>query len=178
MAAIKSVDISDIDFVLSDLVQNNNQSYCMYHHSVADVLAEIKQKCIYIEAAGGLVSNEHNEILCIYRLNMWDLPKGKLQKGESTQAAAIREVQEETGLVDVTSNTYLCSTWHTYMHPKKQKLVVKQTYWYTMTATKNQTIQPQTNEHITDVCWVPKQEIESIITHTYQSIVDVLRKWV
>jgi ADP-ribose pyrophosphatase YjhB (NUDIX family) len=50
-----------------------------------------------VMAAGGLVENEHGEILLIYRKKHWDLPKGKLDAGETLEECAVREVEEETG---------------------------------------------------------------------------------
>ena len=48
------------------------------------------------------------------RLGVWDLPKGKVEKSEDIEQAAVREVQEECGLVDVRLVAPLTSTWHTY----------------------------------------------------------------
>ncbi len=42
-----------------------------------------------IEAAGGIVQNEKKDILFIYRLGKWDLPKGKIEKGEKEEACAV-----------------------------------------------------------------------------------------
>jgi 8-oxo-dGTP pyrophosphatase MutT (NUDIX family) len=55
-----------------------------------------------IQAAGGLVwraSPRGKELAVIHRARYddWTLPKGKLKHGERWQAAALREVQEETG---------------------------------------------------------------------------------
>ena len=49
-----------------------------------------KSQFKWIEAAGGVVLNDTNEILLIYRLDKWDLPKGKLEKGEEPNEAAIK----------------------------------------------------------------------------------------
>ena len=108
----------------------------------------------------------------MFRNNTWDLPKGKLDKGETPEIAAIREVQEETGLQAVTLGTYICSTWHTYSH--KKGTVLKQTYWYQMNAPKNQKIVPQIEEGITELRWIMKNSEQEIMKNTYPSIIDVI----
>jgi hypothetical protein len=50
-----------------------------------------------IQASGGIVFNQKNEILLIKRLGKWDLPKGKIKKSETLEECAIREIEEETG---------------------------------------------------------------------------------
>ena len=51
-----------------------------------------------VDAAGGLICNDLGEFLLIFRNGMWDLPKGKREKGESTAENAVREVMEECGI--------------------------------------------------------------------------------
>jgi 8-oxo-dGTP diphosphatase len=53
-----------------------------------------------VEAAGGVV--ERDGLIAVVhrpRYDDWSLPKGKLEAGESFEQAALREVEEETGLV-------------------------------------------------------------------------------
>jgi 8-oxo-dGTP diphosphatase len=56
-----------------------------------------------IRAAGGVVvrrANGSREVVVVHRpaYDDWTLPKGKARKGESDEACAVREVEEETGL--------------------------------------------------------------------------------
>ena len=81
-----------------------------------------------LPAAGALVINELEEYLMIHRLGYWDLPKGKIEKGEGVRKAALREIEEETGARDVILKKYLLTTWHTYKIKKKRYL--KKTFWY------------------------------------------------
>jgi len=105
-----------------------------------------------IEAAGGVVFNPKGEILTMYRRDSWDLPKGKIDKGETKEIAAVREVQEETGIQQVERGALLHTTYHTYKN-RKRKRVLKPTYWYKMT-TSEYDIQPQVEEDIELVQWI------------------------
>src|ERR671932_523429 len=53
-----------------------------------------------VHAAGGLVVRDDGRIAVIHRprYDDWSLPKGKLDPGESFEEAALREVEEETGM--------------------------------------------------------------------------------
>jgi len=125
-----------------------------------------------ITAAGGVVENEKKEILLIFRRGKWDLPKGKLDEGESIQECAIREVCEETGLEHVEINAKLPDTYHTYQELEKN--ILKKSVWYKMTANSTQTLQPQLEEEITEIKWVPTNELRSYLNKTYPSVRDVL----
>jgi 8-oxo-dGTP pyrophosphatase MutT (NUDIX family) len=52
------------------------------------------------EAAGGVVMRDDGRVAVVHRprYDDWSLPKGKLDPGESFEQAALREVEEETGL--------------------------------------------------------------------------------
>ncbi|MCK5700459.1 MAG: NUDIX domain-containing protein, partial [Cyclobacteriaceae bacterium] len=92
------------------------------------VINDIKKDYTIIKAAGGLVLNE-GEVLMIWRLKKWDLPKGKLDKGEKPKKAAVREVEEECN-VKVKLGKKICHTWHTYKQNGRR--ILKKTYWYRM----------------------------------------------
>jgi len=125
-----------------------------------------------IEAAGGLVTNEENEILFINRLGKWDLPKGKLEKNESIEQCAIREVEEECGIreVRITGNAFY--TYHTYEF--NGEYILKKTHWYKMMAPKKQVLTPQTEEDITEVKWIGENEMKMVLENTYENILLVL----
>ncbi|MBO7125159.1 MAG: NUDIX domain-containing protein [Bacteroidales bacterium] len=138
------------------------------------IFADLKTLYKYIEAAGGFIKNEHDEYLFIFRRGKWDLPKGKLEKGETPEIAAIREVQEETGLQLVKEKSLRCTTWHTY--DTYGEPVLKQTYWFNMETTKNQDSKPQTEEDITELQWLPESEFSKVLGNTFPSIVQVMNK--
>jgi 8-oxo-dGTP pyrophosphatase MutT (NUDIX family) len=125
-----------------------------------------------ITAAGGVVENEKKQILLIFRRGKWDLPKGKLDEGESIEECAIREVCEETGLRKVVITEKLPDTYHTYQELGKN--ILKKSVWYKMTAESNQTLRPQLEEEITEIKWVPADELKYYLNNTYPSVRDVL----
>jgi 8-oxo-dGTP pyrophosphatase MutT (NUDIX family) len=126
-----------------------------------------------IKAAGGLVKNENNEMLFIYRLDKWDLPKGKVEKGEEIEVAAIREIEEECGITDLTILKQLQDTYHIYRF--KDKLILKQTYWFELTSNFKGALVPQLEEDITKVEWLTDTEIETkVLMNTYASIKELL----
>ncbi len=144
----------------------------LYNESIDFLLQLFKSNYTYIEAAGGFIKNELGEYLFIYRREKWDLPKGKLEKGETPEVAALREVAEETGLQNVIEKDYRCSTWHTYeMYGQK---VLKQTYWYNMEAQKNQNSAPQTEEEITELQWLAESDFGKVFENTFPSIITVI----
>ncbi|MFM7089828.1 MAG: NUDIX hydrolase [Bacteroidota bacterium] len=103
-----------------------------------------------IEAAGACVFNQQGELLVIYRRKSWDLPKGKIDPGESPLIAAIREVQEETGVSKLSVSHEIAQTWHTYRQVKR---ILKHTYWFDMT-TSDIGLTPQLEEDIEEARWV------------------------
>ncbi len=127
-----------------------------------------------IEAAGGLVFNDRSEILAIFRLGFWDLPKGKIDPGESTKEAALREVEEETGLKDVKLGEFLKKTYHVY-RSRKNKRILKRTYWYTMYSNQ-ETLIPQHEEDIEQAVWIDPAVFLAEKKAIYGNILDVVHK--
>lgn len=126
-----------------------------------------------IHAGGGLVENEKGEVLLIFRRGIWDLPKGKQDDGETIEQCAIREVQEETGLQQVTSSAFLVTTYHTYNDYGHS--VLKESYWFRMKASSSEALVPQTIEDIHEIKWVPKAELNTYLESTFPSVREVLK---
>jgi len=122
----------------------------------------------YLEAAGGMVRNRNNERLYIYRFGKWDLPKGKIEKNETPEIAALREVTEETGLTGQRIISELPSTYHIYEH--KGRMVFKKTFWYVMEYPGTEKPVPQTEESITDIRWFGQKDMEAVLKNTYASL--------
>jgi ADP-ribose pyrophosphatase YjhB (NUDIX family) len=125
-----------------------------------------------IEAAGGIVQNDKKELLFIYRLEKWDLPKGKVEENEQIEVAAAREIEEETGLKDMVLKKKIGETYHTYNAYGKHYL--KTTHWFYFTSDSHQKLQPQLEENITLIKWIKTKDIKTPMENTYASIKDIM----
>jgi len=126
-----------------------------------------------IVAGGGLLLNEHHELLMIFRRGCWDLPKGKLDDGETIEACALREVEEETGVGNLVSGGLLGITRHQYFDPYIKEEVIKETHWYAMNVMGRPALIPQTEEDITDIRWVPLQEVPALLENSFDTIREI-----
>lgn len=149
--------------------------------SIGAVIEDISQKALErelhrifepIDAAGGVVFNEDNAVLMIYRRGKWDLPKGKRDDGEDMPTCALREVSEETGLLKLELKEKLCDTYHVYA--QNGQSLLKRTAWYKMAGTKNEQPIPQEEENILEVRWVGEKEIGNVAYKSYEAIREIL----
>jgi 8-oxo-dGTP pyrophosphatase MutT (NUDIX family) len=145
----------------------------LLHTDLEKLKKSFIKKFTLIRAAGGLVENENNELLFIYRRGKWDLPKGKVDPGESPEICAVREVKEETGLKTATIDKHLITTYHTYEESGKHFL--KETDWFLMHSPRQDRLEPQTVEQITQATWVESDNLSKYTANTYLLIKDVLR---
>lgn len=122
---------------------------------------------VVVSAAGGLVLNAPKEILFIYRNGIWDLPKGRIEKGESTEIAAIREVEEECGIFNLSIVNKLVTTYHIY-YQNGNKL--KETHWFLMTSNYKKQLIPQLEEGITEVVFKNSVATKQALKSTYANI--------
>ncbi|MEZ4967900.1 MAG: NUDIX domain-containing protein [Saprospiraceae bacterium] len=136
-----------------DLVDKNKQvQNVVLYHDLLDALWADFQGCFTVlEAAGGYVRNDTGELLVFFRRDSWDMPKGKIDPGESPEQAAKREVQEETGLKEVELGPFLIHTYHTYRQNGEK--ILKKTWWYAMRTGESAVI-PQVEEDIEEIRWV------------------------
>jgi 8-oxo-dGTP pyrophosphatase MutT (NUDIX family) len=161
---------------LKELISFYNQlkkidSLYIFHTDIEELRDAFRECFIPIYAAGGLVRNQKNEYLLIFRRGKWDLPKGKLDADESFMEAAVREVQEECGISDITITRQLLSTYHTY--PFQDGLALKKTSWFEMMYRGTETPVPQTEEDIEEVRWVSEEQLATYLPDCYSTIVDV-----
>ncbi len=145
----------------------------IFHHDLEELTEAFKGCFTCINAGGGVILNAQGEFLAIKRNGFWDLPKGKLEKGEDFEIAAVREVVEETGLEGIESLHLLVSTFHIYK--LSGKLVLKETRWFEMRYNGNAKTFLQGEEGITSSRWVKPGKTGFIKKNTYKSILDVLK---
>jgi len=142
-------------------------------HEACDIFNSLFTR---IEAAGGIVRNQKGKSLFIKRLGVWDLPKGKLHKGEPIRDGALREVSEETGLTALRITKQLPSTYHIYTD-RKGKQVLKETFWFEMICEEDQKLIPQTEEDITEVKWFSDKDLHEPLQNTYASLRTLLESY-
>lgn len=144
----------------------------LYHPKKSELLKVFKSKIKVIFASGGIVKNDNNQILFIYRRGKWDLPKGKAEKGESIRETAVREVIEETGIEKLKIDKYFSNTFHIVRNNKKYFL--KETSWFLMSSNFKGKLKPQLNEGIKSVKWKTFDDAKKIKKKTYGNISIIL----
>ena len=125
-----------------------------------------------IEAGGGMALNTDNQLLMIKRNNKWDLPKGKIEKGETIRQTALREVKEECGISGLKIIKKLTPTYHIYF--EKNSWILKKSVWYQMFSADKQKPVPQEEENITEVHWFNKDEVLQCLPHAFSNIKDII----
>lgn len=130
---------------------------------------------VQIEAAGGIVQNEKKDILFIFRRGKWDLPKGKMEKKETPEACAKREVEEETGVKGLVLKKKIGETFHTY--DEFGKHILKTSHWFYFTCKNDQALQPQTEEDITETQWIKTRDMKQPMSNTYENIKDIVGRF-
>ncbi|MDX1751890.1 MAG: NUDIX domain-containing protein [Salinimicrobium sediminis] len=140
----------------------------LYHDKKEKLLKHLFKKLPVVTAGGGMVLNSNNEVLFIYRNGRWDLPKGKVEKNESIEAGAIREVEEETGVKNLKISKFLQTTYHIFQRKGRYRLKV--TYWYEMTTDYTGELVPEEKEGIKKVKWKNMKKAQKALTKSYANI--------
>ncbi len=128
-----------------------------------------------VDAAGGLVFDENGKILTIFRRGNWDLAKGKIDSGETKENAAVREVMEETGIVNVERKEQIGTTLHCFKN-RSGKRILKRSYWFEM-RTHHQKTKAQKEEDIEKVEWVEPQEFLKSYHPMFSNIREILNQY-
>lgn len=138
--------------------------------------AVFSQAFTQIEAAGGIVKR-NGQMLFIFRNEKWDLPKGKIDAGETPEEAAIREVEEECGINKHRIVKSLQPTWHIYQSTWKGSAgewILKKTHWFEMEYTGTENGTPETGENISEIRWFEKEDFELILQNTYSNLKSII----
>lgn len=167
-------DDAMISRTIDQLDKNELPKAVFRHSNPVSLFNRVKDYFTVFEAAGGLISNPAEEVLLMFRRGKWDLPKGKLDEGETLEACALREVQEETGLHNISLDGKITETFHYY--PWKNKKVLKHSHWYRMRFTGTELTIPQIEEDIMDIQWIRPENLGKYMQYSYQNIIDVFLK--
>ena len=159
-----------IELFASDAINN---SMIFYHHDVEMMFNSFLISFPIVEAGGGIVKNNQDDLLFIFRKGCWDLPKGKLDLNEDIKTCAIREVQEECGIEQVNLIKEIKTTYHIF--EKKHKWFIKKTTWFEMLYAGNDIPVPQLEEDITEVKWFKRDTLNMPLSNTYSLINDLVK---
>ena len=155
----------------------DNSSEIVLVHQNPELFFELfRSVFILVPAAGGLVF-KNNKLLIIFRNGKWDLPKGKIDKGETIENAAIREVEEECGIKNPVIDKKLPSTFHIFQSPyrkSKGKWILKETHWFEMNYNGETTGKPQLEEGITKIKWFQKNNLTEVFENTYENLKQII----
>jgi ADP-ribose pyrophosphatase YjhB (NUDIX family) len=170
-------NVTSLEIAL-DLLENTSvKELNVFGENIDEIWTEFQNLFRIIEAAGGIVNNTDGNILFIKRLGKWDLPKGKMEKGESREESAVREIEEETGLKDVELVRFINTTYHIYIERNGDK-VLKCTHWFEMNFKGEDTSKPQIEEGITEVAWKNTSQIEEeVFPSTFKNIKLIIKEF-
>lgn len=174
---LKFEDTTTFEITL-DLLENTSCTELNIYGEKLEILwKNFKQFFKIVEAAGGIVTNTKEEILFIHRLGKWDLPKGKIEKGEKVEDAAIREVEEETSLIELQLIDFIDNTYHIYRE-KDGTPILKITHWFKMKYVGNQYPKPQIEEGIKKAEWLGNDTIKNeVLPSTFKNIQLILKQF-
>jgi ADP-ribose pyrophosphatase YjhB (NUDIX family) len=162
---LESVDIKKL---ISDIYNDKIQKAYLYDQDLELIINKLKSKLPIEKAGGGLVYNDKNEVLFIFRNGKWDLPKGGIEKNEKLKETAIREVEEETGIDNLEIIEKLEKTYHIFKRNGRYKLKI--TSWYKMKTISKKIPKPQENEGIECAKWIRQEDIPKLLNNSYENI--------
>ena len=165
------IKFSSPENIIKALKSKKTDCLYLYHQKEDKLWMHFLRHFSIVEAAGGLVRHQDGRFLFIYRNDKWDLPKGRIEKNEPIRIAAVREVEEETGVDGLEIVKPLIETFHVFNRNGKYKL--KKTFWFEMKTASTVTLTPQLNEGIEQAVWVLEKEIPQKFENAYENIKQV-----
>ncbi len=161
---------------LKDIVEKFLNGYYveiyLYHNDIDDLFKNFKIFFNFIESAGGIVFNKYHQLLLIKKNGVWDLPKGKIDPGESPEETALREVAEECGLHSLTVVAQMPPTYHIFK--RKDQYFLKKIYWFKMIYKGFAKPTPLRAENITEVRWVELDELDHIYSQMHPNLIPLI----
>lgn len=170
---IDELSTAAVNSLLHEIEKKEFHAGIIFHENFNKLKKQFFKHFKQIKTGGGLVKNEAGEVLLIFRRGKWDLPKGKLDDGETLSECALREVQEETGLMQIEIGNEINTTYHTYVEFGKH--VLKESHWYIMLSKGDEEPKPQIEEDITEIRWVKKKDLKNYLDNTFPTIISVLK---
>lgn len=162
------IKFSSPENIVKALKSKKTECLYLYHQKEDKLWMHFLRHFPIVEAAGGLVRHQDGRFLFIYRNEKWDLPKGRIEKNEPIRIAAVREVEEETGVDGLEIVKPLIETFHVFNRNGKYKL--KKTFWFEMKTASTSTLTPQLDEGIEQAVWVFEKEIPHKFENAYENI--------
>ncbi len=170
-----SLDGDSILMAIDSLAKGRLNAAYIYHPDEEKILDVFMHKIPVVVAGGGFVTNKKGKILFIYRNNKWDLPKGKVDKGESIEKAAMREVEEETGVKRLKIDKFLRTTYHVFRRNGEYRL--KQVHWFAMSTDYKGELVGQKEEGIEKVKWKSPKKVRKALENSYHNIKILFEEW-
>jgi len=171
---IDELDAHTVKSMIHEMKLPHRHAGVYFHEDIEALRKAFWKHFNLIVAAGGIVKNDVGEILMIFRRGKWDMPKGKLDKGETIESCAVREVEEETGIQHTKLVSPFLTTYHVY--DEFGKHILKESHWFHMSSPGKQKLVPQTEEQITAIEWTDEKRREALLKESYPLITDVLSR--
>ena len=172
-ALVLPIAATSFQTILQVLKETRAKKIYLIGDDPTTLLETFKSKLSVVQAGGGLVRSQSGKMLFIFRKGKWDLPKGKINKGETLEEGAKREVKEETGVKKLQLNGLAGVTYHIFK--RNDKYLLKETHWFYMTTAYNGKLKPELQEYITKAKWKGRKKTNKALENSYGNIKYLLK---